>query len=266
MSLGAAWRSLLVGLLIGGSASASAADRAHWQSVGYLVDAFVEIALRNEYSPKQSTVRKWITPVNYFIVHRAADEELHQRLIRAHLEHLAEITGLAMRPAESQAAANYLIVLTSEDLLKQDLLSYFGWHSATRRERFHRESVCLATFSTKPKGPIFRAVAIIPVDRARARGKLVACVVEELTQVMGLPNDSVKVFPSVFNDLSTDVFLSGLDFLLLKMLYDPRVKAGMDEDTVRPILQQIAAEFERDNRFVTAEKDAAEGGLSALSP
>lgn len=262
----AAWRYLLFGLLVGGSAFASAADRAHWQSVDYLVDAFVEIALRSEYSPKPSTVRKWITPVNYFIVHQVADEDLHQRLIRTHFEQLAEITGLTIRPAESQAAANYLIVMTSEDLLKEDMQTYLGWRSTARREKFFRESVCLSTFSIKPKGPIFRAVVIIPVDRARARRKLVACVVEELTQVMGLANDSVKVFPSVFNDLSTDVFLSGLDSLLLKMLYDPRVKAGMDEDAVRPILQQIATEFERDDRFATAEKAAAEGGLSALSP
>jgi len=266
VSLRAVWRYLLSGLLVGGSAFASAADRAHWQSVDYLVDAFVEIAMRNEYSPKQSPVRKWITPVNYFVVHQVVDEELHQRLIRTHFEHLAEITGLTIRPAESQTAANYLIIMTGEDSLKQDLQSYFGWRSAARREKFYRESVCVSTFSTKPKGPIFRAAVIIPVDRARARAKLVACVVEELTQVLGLPNDSAKVFPSVFNDQSTDVFLSGLDFLLLKMLYDPRVKVGMDEDTVRPILQQIAAEFERDDLFATAEKAAAEGGLSALSP
>lgn len=266
MSLRATWRYLLFGLLLGGPASTSAADRAHWQSGGYLVDAFVEIALKSEYSPKPGQVRKWITPVNYFIVHQVADEDLHQRLIGTHFEHLAGITGVTIRPAENQAAANYLIVMTSEDMLMQDMRTYLGWRSAARREKFFRESVCVSTFSIKVKGPIFRAVVIIPVDRARARGKLVACVVEELTQVMGLPNDSDKVFPSVFNDRSTDVFLSGLDLLLLKMLYDPRVAAGMDEDAVRPILRQIATEFERDDRFATAEKAAAEGGLSALSP
>lgn len=257
---------VLLGVLLGAAALTAAAQSAHWQAAGYLVESFVEIALRNEYSPQPGLVRKWIAPVNYFVIHQAGDEDLHQRLIRTHMDHLAEITGLAIRAAPSRASANYLIVLSSEDRLKDDLLSYFGWRSVQRREKFFRESVCLATLSSKPNGPIYAALAIIPVDRARARGKLVSCVVEELTQVMGLPNDSVKVFPSVFNDLSIDVYLSGLDYLLLKMLYDPRVKVGMDEKTVRPILRQIAAEFERDQAFVRAEKAAAEGGLAGVSP
>ncbi len=93
-----------------------------------------------------------------------------------------------------------------------------------------------------------------------------SCIVEELTQVMGLPNDSVKVFPSVFNDLSTDAYLSGLDYLLLKMLYDSRVKTGMDEKAARSILQTIAAEYARDGLFDTAARTAAESGLSAMIP
>jgi hypothetical protein len=108
-------------------------------------------------------------------------------------------------------------------------------------------------------------VVIIPVDRAREKGKLVSCVVEELTQVLGLPNDSEKVFPSIFNDLSTDVYLSGLDYLLLKMLYDPRVKAGMDEHTVRPVLKKIIDEYSRDNKLIGAEKEVMSRGLWRLS-
>lgn len=211
-------------------------------------------------------MRKWVAPVRYFLIHHVADEELHRNLIRIHLEHLAEITGLPIRPAQSRAEANYLIVLTAEDRLKDDLLRHLGWRSAARREKFFRESVCLANLATRADGAILRAVAIIPVDRARSRGKLVSCVVEELTQLMGLPNDSVKVFPSVFNDLSIDAYLSGLDVLLLKMLYDPRVKVGMDERAVRPVLRQIAEEFERDGLFDSAEKDAVRSGLSALNP
>lgn len=260
------WRLLLVALLccLGSIQPLRAESRAHWKSPAYLVEAFVEIALKNEYSPKPGLVRKWTTPINYFVIHRVGDEGLHQYLAVTHLEHLARITGVPIRPALNQAAANYLIVMTTESRLRDDLLGYFGWRSAGQREKFFRESVCLAIFTTKPKGPIISAVAMITVDRARARGALASCVIEELTQVMGLPNDSDKVFPSIFNDLSTDSFLSGLDYLLLKMLYDSRVKAGMDEKTVRPILQVIAGEFERDGLIDNAEKLAAGDGLAGL--
>jgi len=109
-----------------------------------------------------------------------------------------------------------------------------------------------------------RAVAMIPVDAARAGGQLASCVVEELTHAMGLSNDSLKDFPSIFSHASGHSFLSGLDYLMLKMLYDPRVKAGMKEKTVLPILHTIASEYERDRRFETAEKIATESGLSGL--
>jgi len=267
MTIGPSWWLLLAGLwcAFGVSQPLRAESGAHWKNPAYLVDAFVEIALKNEYSPQPALVRKWTSPINYFVLHRVGDERLHQYLVDTHLEHMARITGVPMRPALTQAAANYLIVMTGEDRLKDDLLRYFGWRSPVQREKFFRESVCLAIFTTRPKGPIVSAVAMIAVDRARARGALASCVVEELTQVMGLPNDSDKVFPSIFNDLSTDSFLSGLDYLLLKLLYDSRVKAGMDEKTVRPILRVIVEEFGRDGLIDSAEKSAAEDGLAGLT-
>jgi len=60
--------------------------------------------------------------------------------------------------------------------------------------------------------------------------------VEELSQVMGLPNDSDKVFPSIFNDSSIDSFLTGLDYVLLKLAYHPALQPGMTADEVRTAL------------------------------
>lgn len=233
----------------------------------YLVDAFIEIALGSEHDVRRRQVRKWTTPIYYALVHQAGDAELHGRLIRTHFEHLAALTGLWIAPATSSDAANYMIVLTSESRLKDDLQRHLGWNSAEQREKFFRETVCLGTFtSSRRNGRITRAVAIIPVDRARARGKLPACIVEELTQVLGLPNDSDKVYPSIFNDHSTNVFLTGLDVLLLRMLYDPRVVHGLEEPELRPLLRTIATEITRNGGFEQAEQAAAAGGLSGLIP
>jgi hypothetical protein len=146
------------------------------------------------------------------------------------------------------------------------VLRYYGTDSVLQNEPLFRHSICLMVFATERKGSIVRAVTMIPVDRARASGDLASCVAEELTHAMGLSNDSLKVFPSIFSRKSSHAFLTGLDYLILKMLYDARVKPGMDEKTVRPILQVIAGEYERDNRFNVVERLAAEGGLSALSP
>ena len=102
---------------------------------------------------------------------------------------------------------------------------------------------------------------IIPVDRARKHGKLMACVVEELTQVMGLPNDSIKVSPSIFNDRSRDNFLTGLDYILLKILYDQRLPVGVNKQNAMPIVQKIVADFFQKGLIEKADRAVLNGGL-----
>ncbi len=250
--------------LLAAAFPAQADAPAHWKSVDYLVGAFIDIALGNEHETKPGQLRKWTTPIRYALIHQVGDHDLHERLIATQMAHLAELSGLDIGPAAKAGSANFLIVLSGETQLKDDLQRYFGWNSAAQREKFFRETVCLGVMRAR-RGQIVRGVAIIPVDRARSRGKLVACVVEELTQLLGLPNDSERVFPSIFNDRSTDEFLSPLDVVLLRMLYDPRLKAGMDEATAHPLARRIAADLIRAGGIGEAEQ-AARGGLAALNP
>ena len=52
------------------------------------------------------------------------------------------------------------------------------------------------------------------------------CFIEELTQAFGLPNDSERLSPSVFNEVSMLVALSRLDALFVRTLYDPNLRPG----------------------------------------
>ncbi|MDD1643477.1 MAG: DUF2927 domain-containing protein, partial [Methylococcaceae bacterium] len=128
----------------------------------------------------------------------------------------------------------------------------------------NRHSVCLGLFSTTPQGVIRQAVVIIPVDRARSKGLLVSCIVEELTQIMGLPNDSASVYPSIFNDQSIYILLTGLDYLLLKMLYDPRLVPGMNSQQALPVLRKIVDEFHQRHLIEAAEQMVSKGDLYSL--
>ena len=259
-------KGLLFGLLFASVAAAAGAADASRNSPDFLVDSFVELTLKNSYSTRRNPVRKWITPVRYFIVHQVGDEELHRELVDAHFRHLAAITGLDIQPAASRAAANFQVVLTSEDRLESELPRHFGSGLARQNEMLFRHSLCVASFATERRGGIVRAMALIPVDAARARADLASCVVEELTHAMGIGNDTLQPLPSIFSRQSKLAFLSGLDYLVLKMLYDPRIKPGMSEKAARPVLKAIAAEFERDGLFAVADRDAAENGLSRLMP
>jgi hypothetical protein len=89
----------------------------------------------------------------------------------------------------------------------------------------------LLHFKHNKQSELISVLVIIPVDHAMSYGLLSACIIEELTQAMGLPNDSDWVIPSIANDKSVLDLLTGLDYLLLKILYDNRLHAGMSAKT-----------------------------------
>ncbi len=53
-----------------------------------------------------------------------------------------------------------------------------------------------------------------------------ACVVEEITRLMGLPNDSRVAAKSIFNDEGRRIELTEADQWLLRLLCDPAIKIG----------------------------------------
>lgn len=214
----------------------------HWHSPSYIRHSFLDIALNNEYSPEISNVRKWKKTIHYSIVHRTADTGFHEQITKIHLNHLSDITGVKISPAQSKKQVNLTIIFSRERNITQELKNDFLLKDSEQITSLARNSVCIAHFHTNQDNSIKKAIVIIPVDRARAHAKLLSCVVEELTQIMGLPNDSDSVYPSIFNDKSSDDFLSGLDFILLKLLYHKDIKAGMNTELVNRKLIQILAQ------------------------
>lgn len=70
-----------------------------------------------------------------------------------------------------------------------------------------------------------------------------SCIHEEIAQGLGPANDSRAARPSIFNDDDEFAYLTSHDELLLKMLYDPRLKAGMTQDEAHGAVRIIAREL-----------------------
>lgn len=226
-----------------------------WQRPAYILDSLIEVGLRSEYGPDPMIVRKWREPVRVYIEHQLPEQALRDQLVDVHLKQLADITGHSISRVGSSASANVeLIFLRQQDLAGE-------WAARTDGERIPQGTLCLARIRTERDGTINRALVAIPVDRARLRGKLISCIVEELTQLLGLPNDSEKVFPSIFNDRSTNQLLSGLDLVLLRLLYDPRIQPGMSEQELRRSGARILDEFKRQGVIAGAEREVLQGEL-----
>ena len=78
------------------------------------------------------------------------------------------------------------------------------------------------------KGEIVAAVIIFPARHPESYHR--ACAVEEITQILGLPNDSNTVKPSIFNDHSRYFELTEHDRWLLRALYQKGITPGMSRN------------------------------------
>ncbi|WP_025674751.1 DUF2927 domain-containing protein [Salinivibrio socompensis] len=252
------WQSLIVMSCLW-IVSAHASERA-WQSPDYILDAFYRIAFKSEYIEGEQSIRKWQAPIRYHIAHPISDSELHDNLVAYHLSHLQSITGIVFIPTDKPERANLSIVFTNHARFLDDARKQF----ATDNVSPLNDATCAANFKVDRNGVIRYAAVVIPVDLARSKGKLVTCVVEELTQVMGLPNDDDRVYPSIFNDQSPQQLLTGLDSLLLQLLYLDAVKPGQDWQTTQAIIRPVLAEWAQDGTIDNAHQAVKTGKLYPL--
>lgn len=233
---------------------------AHWQKLNYIEQSFYDIALKNEYNSAQTRVRKWNKPLSIYIQHEVGDEQLHLRLVKMHLTQLSQITGLSISYVNKKTAANVNIFLTRSNQVNSLIRKEISPNAIKQL----RNSVCLANIKTNRNSEIIKALVIIPIDRARMHGKLVSCIVEELTQILGLPNDSKTIYPTIFSDRNTYKLLTGLDYLLLKLLYLPEIKNGMSKAEITPIIRKQLREWQQDGTIKNAQQQVIQGELYEL--
>jgi len=86
--------------------------------------------------------------------------------------------------------------------------------------------------------------AFITIDVTVPKQILETCYFEEIVQALGLYRDD----DSYFNSLFTDSYKyyrkpTGLDWLMLKILYDDRLKHGMEKEEAMPIAREILTEL-----------------------
>lgn len=236
---------------------------ADWQSTGFISRSFTTIALQNEYAAQPANLRKWTQPIRYRFEHRTGDRSLHEQISEIHLRHLTDITGLVIEPAGKQPA-NLDIIFSTEQSLHDELANDLTIQSDRMREQLSRNSICIAHIRVNNDSEIQHARVIIPVDRARAHAKLLSCVVEELTQILGMPNDSPQVFPSIFNDHSHDDVLSGLDEIMLRLLYDPTLRPGMSQSQVQTTIDGLLETSRFQQLIQSADERVNSQGIAPL--
>lgn len=100
--------------------------------------------------------------------------------------------------------------------------------------------VCFFIHWRRPEDRFVKGVIVANVDRDPVR--LDSCLLEEITQVMGLPNDVEAYWKTLFNPDDVSFDYSAWDALYLRTLYDPRLEPGMSPEEVRATVRPIFAE------------------------
>ena len=197
-----------------------------WQDEDYLIESFTKIALQREYDKVQNPkLMRWEKPIKVYFYSDLGDANFQKELLSVHSAHLSYITGVPIHFVSRKEDANLFVIFTSYAQMEDKVSIYMGPPDNYRTAL--NEAICIAQFKANRYSRLIGGSIIIPVDYARQKSRFLDCIVEEITQLMGLPNDSNEVFPSIFNDVSIDSYLSPLDYLLLKLLYSPRLSPGM---------------------------------------
>lgn len=165
--------------------------------------------------------------------------ETPQRLYEAlgtQVRTLAELTGLPMRlmPRDIGEGGDVVISIVPRNLMK--VLPYSGVPEHLLQELMG-PSRCF--FIVWPDSSWGISKVRIAINSRLEENHIKHCFAEELTQSMGLPNDSERLGPSVFNESSKRTSLSVLDEALVRTLYDPRIRPGIDFDTVRRTVGEV---------------------------
>jgi len=224
-----------------------------------LAENFIRIAFYDEFSERggrlvaassENRLHRWEEPVRVTVefgasvpaTQRAAD----RASVAGYVARLSALTGLPMRMTGWRANHTVLILNSDERAAAATRIAALAPATGEAAVRsvveMPAETYCTVFAFTAGKSATYsRAVTVI-------RGELperlrLACIHEELAQSLGLVNDWPRARPSIFNDNEEFALLTRQDELMLKMLYDPRLRPGMTLAEARPIVEAMAAEF-----------------------
>ena len=221
-----------------------------------LANNFVRIAFFDEFDsssgvlvarPTEKRLRRWAAPVRVGLEFGASIPHTTRATERARvasfLARLSKLTGHPIALAQTGVNFHLHILNTDEiralaptirrtdpDIGETELQSIIDMPTST---------YCQVTTSIMDSTSLItRAFAVIRAEHPDLLH--LSCLHEEITQGLGLPNDSPAARPSIFNDDQEFALLTPMDEMMLNMLYDKRLKPGMTAAEARPIIDQLA--------------------------
>jgi hypothetical protein len=228
-------------------------------TVDQLVKYFETIVFGSEYpgAPPSQVVKKWIGPLRIGV--RAFEETRSEEngkevrtlspikvkkpflnFIQKHLNNLVRATGIKTEDAKiTGQPPNFTINFVPRGYMSDQRLVDAD---PTLLKRMAAEGGCyFVLWADDRTGSIQRVVIVVNAERLLIR--INHCLLEEMTQSLGLPNDSNAFNPSIFSDASRRTELTRTDLIIVKALYDPRLTPGMPKAEAMAKVGAVIAEL-----------------------
>lgn len=216
----------ILALAAAGTAAAEAPVQGRgWPSPEVLARQFERIAFSSEFGGQYRAGRmiRWDGPITVRITGHAPDRFRVE--VERQLAELRQLSGLAIdfAPDGAEGAAPSMTIEFSQ---------------SRGGTNFDPNAPCRTLIWES--GFVIRRVQVYITpypDELRRH-----CIAEELTQSLGLADDSPVLRDSIFNDASSRQRLAPWDGLMVRILYDPRLKPGIHKVEAMPIVRRIVAE------------------------
>ncbi len=193
-----------------------------------LIRQFEAIAFSAEFGGKHRRGRivKWDGPIRVRV--RGYNAIKYVAEVQAQLRELSRLSGLTIELVNwSNAAAPPNLDI--------------NFTTTAGSSRFDPSAPCRTLFHDRAFVIQRVEIYIAPDDADQRRH----CIAEELTQALGLANDSVVFRNSIFNDDSRQQVLAPWDSLMIRILYDPRIRPGMTKVQALPIAREVVSDLLR---------------------
>lgn len=230
-----------------------------------LVEFFSEVVFGSEMTsaePGTLYIKKWAQPLRVavsvvdgeVINHpdgkrelRLQQGKLSQERLGVIQKHLNTIVGLAGLSTEDAKKTGKPVNVQIKLVPRLAMGAPFIEQSVDPQvlQALAKPGVCYFLTWADKSGAIVRS--LIVANNELPEKDFSACILEELTQIMGLAGESDLITPSVFNEGTQLQELAPVDRVMLKGLYDDRIAPGSHPDEARAAAAKVLPELSREN-------------------
>jgi len=201
---------------------------------------FAPVVFSDQYEPQREIgrLRKWTEPIR--IALHGDEAPRFAAVIRRHAAALSPLIGLPIEVLGApQERANFEIRFVPWDDMEKEARAF-----APRPEWLGdivEGAAGMFVFRRNERYEIVRALVLVSTRESAAHKE--SCLLEEMTQALGLPNDSDLLQPSIFNSFDRLTALTPADRILVQALYDPRMTPGLPRPQALALTRTIIGEL-----------------------